>query len=109
VTSLLAQRWDLGDFRRGVVGDWRGAGGLTGALDVYLVLCLLLQLPGWALEPEEGEGWHPQPAAAVIHAGTQAAACMPNAHWVSRQDCRKPSHCFENLESLQTEEVAAAF
>lgn len=34
---------------------------------------------------------------------------MLNAHWVSRRDRRKQLHCFENLESPQTEEVAAAF
>lgn len=42
------------------------------------------------------------------HRGAAAAGSL-NAHWVSRQDCRKPLRCWEKLESLQTEEVAAAF
>lgn len=42
------------------------------------------------------------------HQGAAAAGTL-NAHWVSRQDCRKPLCCWEKLESLQTEEVAAAF
>lgn len=42
------------------------------------------------------------------HRGAAAASTL-NAHWVSRQDRRKPLRCWEKLESLQTEEVAAAF
>lgn len=42
------------------------------------------------------------------HQGAAAASTL-NAHWVSRQDRRKPLCCWEKLESLQTEEVAAAF
>lgn len=70
---------------------------LRGALDVCLVLCLSLRLSALVLELEEGKSWHPKPLAAVIHAREQAAACTLNAHWVSRQDHRKPLHCFEKL------------
>lgn len=77
-----------------------GLGGCTwprGALDICLVLCLSLRQSGLVLQLEEGKSWHPKPLAAVIHDGEQAAACTLNAHWVSRQDHRKPLRCFEKL------------
>lgn len=54
-------------------------------------------------------GGQQEPAAAITPTEEQAAACTPSAHWVSRQDRRKPFRCHLKLGSLQAEEVAAAF